>query len=193
MTLPNKLTIFRILLIPVMIILYYLHPLQRIIVINELTLANFLACLVFIIASLTDFLDGYIARKNNLVTTFGKFADPLADKILVIAAMIILMDKSINNNCFIEPWVIIIIIAREFIVSGIRLVAVEKNVVIAASKLGKYKTATTMVAIIIVFLANAFQFLFIVGIVMIYIATLLTIISGIDYFWKNRKFILESI
>ncbi len=193
MTLPNKLTILRILLIPIMIILYYITPLQEIEVINTLSLANLLACLVFIIASLTDFLDGHIARKNNLVTTFGKFADPLADKILVMAAMILLMDQTINPNYAIEPWIIIVILSREFIVSGIRLVAVENGKVIAASKLGKYKTASTMIALIVVFLENMISGMEVVGMILIYIALALTIISGIDYFWKNKNIILESI
>lgn len=198
MNLPNKLTLMRVILIPVMIIVYYVDPLRTTYMFNNyLTISNFVMCLIFIIASLTDFLDGYLARKNNQVTTFGKFMDPLADKLLVSSALLVLMDQGA-----IAAWVVIIIIAREFIVTGIRLLAVEGGKVIAAGKLGKYKTATTMVAIIGLFFkeTNAFvgnQFdtsnivYFIFNIVM-YIALALTVISGVDYFVKNRKIIFES-
>lgn len=195
MNLPNKLTIFRIILVPIMVIIPFLGingyflgiPIEYLII-----------DLIFIIASLTDKLDGYLARKNNEITTFGKFLDPLADKILVLAAMVMLveMDK-------LPAWIPIIVLAREFMVSGYRLVAVEKGgKVIAASKWGKLKTVTQMVAIILALLdLNAFGdcftkslqgadliLNFIVTMMMI-IQTIATIFSGMDYM-KNAKDLL---
>ncbi len=188
MNLPNKLTLLRILLIPVMVVIYYITKLQEILVFNDLSLASLLICIIFIVASLTDMLDGQIARKYNMVTTFGKFADPLADKILVFSALILLQAQGV-----VPAWVIVVIMAREFIVSGIRLVAVEQGVVIAASNMGKLKTISTMLAIILLFNASIHNYVEISGMVMLYVATFLTIISGIDYFWKNRGPILKSI
>lgn len=195
MNLPNKLTIFRIILVPIMVIIPFLGingyflgiPIEYLII-----------DLIFIIASLTDKLDGYLARKNNEITTFGKFLDPLADKILVLAAMVMLveMDK-------LPAWISIIVLAREFMVSGYRLVAVEKGgKVIAASKWGKLKTVTQMIAIILALLdLNAFGdcftkslqgadliLNFIVTMMMI-IQTIATIFSGMDYM-KNAKDLL---
>ncbi len=188
MTLPNKLTLLRILFIPVMVIIYYIKPLQEQIIVLNITYSNFINGIIFIVASLTDMLDGKIARKYNLVTTFGKFADPLADKMLVFTAILLLMGQGI-----VPVWIAIVIMCREFIVSGIRLVAVERGTVIAASKLGKYKTASTMAALFILFFFQANQYIQLTGEIILYIATALTIISGIDYFWKNRGPILESI
>lgn len=202
MTLPNKLTLFRIILIPAMVIIAFIPFFNQHFLFNgAISLANFINVIIFVIASLTDFLDGYIARKYNLVTTFGKFADPLADKLLVLSAMIILCVQigkySPSNAWFIPGWVIIIIICREFIVSGIRLVAVEHGTVIAAGWLGKIKTAITMFAIIFLFLYqiqfNGVNVLGTIGAVLMYIALFFTVISGIEYFWKNRKVVLESI
>lgn len=188
MTLPNKLTMLRILLIPVMVILYYIPYLKETTIFLNVSLLYLLEAIIFAVASFTDFLDGNIARKRNLVTTFGKFADPLADKMLVFTAMsIFLADGTMPLFIF------VIILIREFMVSGIRMVVVERQVVIAASKLGKYKTATTMVALIVMFFSGAHEAVFIVGQVLIYIACLLTIVSGVEYFWKNRKTILETI
>ena len=199
MTLPNKLTMFRIILVPVMVAIAYI-PFFSSETIGAMSLANFINIIIFAVASFTDFLDGAIARKRNLVTTFGKFADPLADKLLVISAMVVLSSQFQVQPCiawFMPAWVIITILCREFIVSGIRLVAVEKGNVIAAGFLGKLKTFTTMVAIIFLFLyqVNLFDIpLFgYVGAVLMYIALLFTILSGVEYFWKNRKVILESI
>ena len=144
MNLPNKLTIFRIILVPIMVIIPFLGidekcmgiPVQWLII-----------DLIFVIASITDKLDGYLARKNNQVTTFGKFLDPLADKILVLAAMVMLVEMQ-----KLPAWIPIIVLTREFVVSGYRLVAVEKGgTVIAASKWGKLKTVTQMIAIILAF------------------------------------------
>ena len=144
--------------------------------------------ILFIIASFTDFLDGYIARKYNLVTTFGKFIDPLADKLLVMAALLLLNDFGI-----IPIWITIVILSREFIVTGIRLVAVGAGKVIAASNLGKYKTASTMIALVILLFAPLYPDLEFYGLVILYIGLALTVISGIDYFIKNKEIIMESI
>ena len=142
MNLPNKLTIFRIILVPIMVIIPFLGIDGKIFGIpTEWIIID----LIFIIASITDKLDGYLARKNNQVTTFGKFLDPLADKILVLAAMVMLVEMS-----KLPAWIPIIVLAREFMVSGYRLIAVEKGgEVIAASKWGKLKTVTQMIAIIL--------------------------------------------
>ena len=159
MNLPNKLTVLRILLVPIMVIVYYLGILG---IINGeflgVTIVNWIILAIFGIASYTDHLDGKIARKNNLITAFGKFADPLADKILVLAAMLILVEDS-----KLPAWIPIIVLFREFVVSGYRLIAVEKGgQVIAANIWGKVKTVTQMIAIILMFLSNFsyFQFIF---------------------------------
>lgn len=142
MNLPNKLTIFRMILVPIMVIIPFLGIEEECF---GIPIEYWLIDLIFIIASLTDKLDGYLARKNNQVTTFGKFLDPLADKILVLTAMILLVEMN-----RLPGWIPIIVLAREFIVSGYRLVAVEKGgTVIAASVWGKVKTVTQMVAIIL--------------------------------------------
>ena len=201
MTLPNKLTMFRIILIPLMVAVAYIPFFNETKFLGIMSLANFINVIIFTVASLTDFLDGYIARKYNLVTTFGKFADPLADKLLVISAMVVLCTQIQQYNpditWFIPGWVIIVILCREFIVSGIRLVAVERGNVIAAGLLGKIKTFTTMVALIFLFLheIEVFGILLFgyIGAVLMYIALIFTVLSGIEYFWKNRKVILESI
>ena len=200
MTLPNKLTMFRIILIPVMVTIAYI-PFFNENFVGTISLANLINVIIFTVASLTDFLDGYLARKHNLVTTFGKFADPLADKLLVISAMVLLCTQiqqySPEFTWFIPGWVIIVILCREFIVSGIRLVAVERGNVIAAGMLGKIKTFTTMVALVFLFLYQIkFGELYLfgyIGAVLMYIALIFTVLSGIEYFWKNRKVILESI
>jgi CDP-diacylglycerol--glycerol-3-phosphate 3-phosphatidyltransferase len=144
-------------------------------------LSQFIFAVLFLIASFTDFLDGYIARKTNTITTFGKFLDPIADKALVITAMIYLV--SLNEF---SVWVVSIVVLREFIVSGLRLVAVEKNHVISAGNLGKQKTLWTMVALIY-YLFNLQQFSQLVGSVLVWMFVILTIISGIDYVYKNRS------
>lgn len=190
MNLPNKLTLFRIILIPFLVVASYIKPLQEIIIFQsaDLTLANLLVLIIFCLAAFTDFLDGYLARKNNLITTFGKFMDPLADKLLVLAALIILLESK-----EIPGWVVIIILAREFLVTGIRLIAVSEQKVIAASKLGKLKTISQMV-MIIVLLLNNYPFSLInipMNYIFIYLACFLTLISGIDYFIKNKNIILE--
>ena len=147
MNLPNKITIARILLIPVMIIIPFLGLNE--IVFGDVTKGNLIVLIIFLVASFTDFLDGYLARKNNLVTTFGKFLDPIADKLLVLSALIMLVEQGI-----IPAWIPIIIAAREFIVSGIRMLAAGEGHVIAASWLGKVKTVSQMVAIALAFLST---------------------------------------
>ena len=150
MNLPNKLTIFRIILVPVMVIISLLNIQGTFL---NIPITYWLINLIFIIASITDHLDGKIARKNNQITTFGKFADPLADKILVLSAMLILVEFG-----KLPAWIPIIVLSRESVVSGYRLIAVEKGgQVIAANIWGKLKTVTQMIAIVLSFLdLNAF-------------------------------------
>lgn len=199
MTLPNKLTLGRILVIPIMIVIACIPYLNRNFIINQLNYANFINVILFIIASVTDFLDGYIARKYKLVTTFGKFADPLADKCLVLIALLILM---VNNPTItlgnltldiVPMWGVSIILLRELTVSGVRLVAAERGVVIAAGWAGKVKTFETMVAIIFLFLAGLHIIIGVIGLVLMYISVILTLYSGIEYIWNSRKLIFESI
>ena len=192
MNLANKLTIFRMILVPIMVIIPFFNIKVEI---AGIPLTYLLIDIIFIIASLTDKLDGYIARSKNQVTTFGKFLDPLADKILVLTAMIMLVEMR-----KLPAWIPIIVLAREFIVSGYRLVAVEKGgKVIAASKWGKLKTVTQMIAIILAFLdMNEFGRCFsgiltgsdlilntVVTIMMI-VQVLATIFSGWDYLKGSR-------
>ena len=142
---------------------------------------RFAALTIFIIASITDFLDGYIARKNHLVTNFGKFMDPLADKLLVSAAMICLvsMDR-------LPAWMVIIIISREFAISGFRLIAADNGIVIAASWWGKFKTVSQMIMIILL-IANLGGVFTVLENVFMWIALILTVVSLADYIWKNKK------
>ena len=175
MNLPNKLTIARVIMIPLFLICLYLN----------IGCGKYIAVGIFILASLTDLLDGKIARKYNLVTNFGKFMDPLADKLLVCSALIALVD--LNR---IAAWIVIIIIAREFIISGFRLVASDNGVVIAASYWGKFKTTFQMIMIILLIL-NV-PFMNIINTVLIYISLGLTVISLIDYIAKNYKVFLEG-
>lgn len=172
MNLPNKLTILRVLLIPVFVVLLLADFWGK--------WLDYIALAVFIIASLTDMLDGMIARKYNLITNFGKFMDPLADKLLVCSAMICLLDLG-----RIPAWVVIVIIAREFIISGFRLVASDKGVVIAAGYIGKAKTVFQMIMIMLMIL-DIEQIQLFTDIVM-YIAVALTIISLVDYIGRNYK------
>ncbi len=187
MNLPNKLSLMRVILVPVLVIFYYMKITTNNYVIEQVVFQKFLAP-IFIIASLTDFLDGYIARKYNLVTVFGKFVDPLADKLIVMAALLILTDKGL-----VPLWITLIILAREFIVTGIRLIAVGEGKVIAASKLGKYKTASTMIALTLLLLFPYGNIFPEIGTYILYIGLILTIISGIDYFIKNKKIIMASL
>jgi CDP-diacylglycerol--glycerol-3-phosphate 3-phosphatidyltransferase len=188
MNLPNKLSILRILLIPVIIILGIIESIDfsgnalRNELLMEVTLGNLLILVIFCIASFTDFLDGHIARKNNIVTDFGKFIDPLADKLLVCSTMIYLIEIG-RFEFFGFSWgfVVTLIIAREFAVTGLRLIAANKEgKVMAAKMLGKMKTVVQMFMIIILLL-NSFT-VDIIGFVFVLAALALTIISGVDYF-----------
>ena len=171
MNLPNKLTLLRVFMIPIFVVFM---------LVDITPFDNWIASAVFILASLTDLLDGKIARKYNLVTNFGKFMDPLADKLLVCSAMICLVEMHI-----IPAWIVIIIIAREFIISGFRLIASDNGVVIAASYWGKFKTVFQMVMICLM-IANIPALRLLTDIVM-WVALILTIVSLIDYLWKNKE------
>ena len=189
MNLPNKLSLFRVVLVPVLVVVYYLG--SRVIY-PTLTsdLIDYFLMPIFVVASITDFLDGYIARKKNLVTVFGKFIDPLADKLIVMAALLVLNDAGV-----IPIWITVVILSREFIVTGIRLIAVGEGKVIAASNLGKYKTASTMIALIMLLALPylPFEAFKLAGMVVLYIGTALTVVSGIDYYIKNKEIITSSI
>ncbi len=174
MNLPNKLTVMRVVLIPFFVIFYLNAAAWG-------TWSTYLALVIFVVASLTDLADGKIARKYNLVTNFGKFMDPLADKLLVAAALI----------CFIEmgrmpAWIVLIIISREFIISGFRLVAAEGGKVIAAGIWGKAKTMVTMITIVFMIPNFGGSVVAIIETIMVYASLILTIISLVDYLTKNK-------
>ena len=179
MNLPNKLTIFRVILIPFFVVFLLLDP--------ENQMYRYIADAIFIVASLTDMLDGKIARKYNLVTNFGKFMDPLADKLLVCSAMICLIATS-----QLAAWIVIVIIAREFIISGFRLVASDNGIVIAASYWGKFKTVFQMAMTIVLILNIDHPIMLLLGQILTYIALALTVISLIDYVWKNKSVLKEQ-
>ena len=176
MNLPNKLTMFRVILIPFFVLFLLV----------DITYADrWIALAIFIIASLTDLLDGKIARKYDLVTNFGKFMDPLADKLLVCSALICLV--SLEK---IPAWIVIIIIAREFIISGFRLVASDNGVVIAASYWGKFKTTFQMVMICLMIAdIEALQLL---TVIVMWAALILTVVSLVDYLVKNKDVMKET-
>lgn len=171
MNLPNKLTILRVIMIPFFIV-FLLVPITP--------YDKWIALAIFIIASITDLLDGKIARKYNLVTNFGKFMDPLADKLLVCSALICLIELG-----KIPAWMVIVIIAREFIISGFRLVASDSGVVIAASYWGKFKTTFQMVAVCL--LIADIAALWMVTQIVLWIAVILTVVSLVDYLIKNKE------
>ena len=182
MNLPNKLTIFRVIMIPFFLIA---------LLVDEIPGGKWIAVSLFIIASLTDMLDGKIARKYNLITNFGKFMDPLADKLLVCSAIVALI--SLDR---IPCWVVIVIIAREFIISGFRLVASDNGVVIAASWWGKIKTVVQMIMTIVLicdFRAECnSNVITVIENILIYSALALTVISLIDYLAKNKVVLKEQ-
>ena len=183
MNLPNKLTILRICMIPLFVATFY---------ITAIPYNYIISAVIFVLASATDFLDGYIARKYNLVTDFGKFLDPIADKVLVSTALIVLL---VPINVFILPWyasiMVAVIIARELIISGFRLVAANKGIVISADKSGKIKTFFTDIAITYILVVAQFgdSTLNLIGTILLAISTLLTIISGIECMVKNKQVI----
>lgn len=175
MNLPNKLTLFRVILIPFFIVA---------LLVNTIPYNDYIALAIFIIASFTDMLDGKIARKYNLVTDFGKFMDPLADKLLVCSALICLIE--LNR---ISAWMVIIIIAREFIISGFRLIASDNGVVIAASYWGKFKTVFQMIAVCLM-IVNIEAISMITQII-VWIAIILTVVSLVDYMVKNKDILKD--
>lgn len=178
MNLPNKLTLLRVVLIPVFVVLLLLEGGQN----DTLRIA---ALIVFCLASFTDFLDGQIARRNNLVTNFGKFMDPLADKLLVCSALICMIELG-----QLPSWYVITVIAREFIISGFRLVAADNGIVIAASWWGKFKTTFQMFTVILLILN--IPALHTVTMIVAGIAFVLTLVSLLDYIAKNYKVITEG-
>lgn len=187
MNLPNKLTLSRVIMVPFFVVFMLLVP--------KYTYFKWIAFGIFVVASLTDLLDGKLARKYNLVTNFGKFMDPLADKLLVCSALIGMTSLSV-----IPAWITIVIIAREFIISGFRLIAAEQGVVIAAGIWGKLKTTFQMIMLCVQMMvmdyyilpgqAQAvpafYRVLMVIGIVTMYLALLLTIVSLVDYLLKNK-------
>ena len=177
MNVPNTLTVLRVIMIPFFVLF----------MIGDITNAdNYIALAIFIAASLTDTLDGYLARKNNQVTNFGKFMDPLADKLLVCTAMICLVSMDKLNVI-----VVLVIIAREFIISGFRLVASDNGIVIAASYWGKFKTVSqmAMVIVLIMDLGGVFEM---IGNVLVWVALILTVVSLVDYIAKNKQVLTQG-
>lgn len=197
MNLPNKITLCRIILIPFMMIVPLFGIKSTLLGIN---VGNLISLAIFLIASFTDYLDGHIARKNNLVTNFGKFLDPIADKLLVLTALIMFVEAG-----KLPAWIPVVIAAREFMVSGIRMLAAGEGNVIAASMLGKIKTVSQMIAISLAFVDNNPFMAFtskclcipelvlniLMSIAMI-VSVIATIWSGIDYFEKSKDIVLKS-
>lgn len=179
MNLPNKLTILRIVIIPLFVLFLYVD-------IGD-NMNSYIAALLFIVASLTDLLDGKIARKYNLVTNFGKFMDPLADKLLVCSALIALVDIE-----KLAGWIVIIIIARDFIINGLRVLAADNGIVIAASYWGKLKTTCQMIMIVLLIVDLDIPYMYVINNFFVYIALILTIISLFDYIYKNYKVLMKS-
>lgn len=178
MNLPNKITVFRACMVPVFLIFMLVRGIPG---------GNYIAAVIFAVASASDFLDGYLARKNNLVTDFGKFMDPLADKLLVCSAFI----------CFVElntvpAWVVILVIGREFIISGFRLIAADNNIVIAANYWGKIKTVVQMVMCVLFIVDLNSPFFNVTEQIFLYASVALTLISLCVYIYQNRRVILQG-
>ncbi len=179
MNLPNRLTVLRVIMIPFFVV-FMLTDLAG-------AASRYIALAIFCVASFTDFLDGYLARRDNLVTNFGKFMDPLADKLLVCSAMICLIPSG-----KLETWIVLVIIAREFIISGFRLVASDNGIVIAASYWGKFKTVSHMAMIILLILDFQNPVMQVITEAVKWIAVILTIVSLVDYVWKNRQVLTQG-
>lgn len=175
MNVPNRLTILRVIIIPLFVVVM-LCP--------EFPYSDYVAGGLFIAACVTDFFDGYLARKYNQVTTFGKFMDPLADKLLVSAALICFLADA---DSAMPVWAVIVIISREFIISGFRLVAAEKGVTIAANYWGKVKTVVQMIMSILLIFDFQHPFFRILDVIFVYVAVILTVISLVDYIYQNRE------
>lgn len=173
MNLPNKLTLLRVFMIPVFLLVLFLAPEP---------INRYVAVIIFIVASLTDMLDGKIARKYNLVSNFGKFMDPLADKLLVMSALVSMV--ALED---LAAWVVIVILAREFAITGFRTLAMEANIVMAASWWGKVKTTTQMIMIPVVLLKLPFSCMPMVENILVALAVFFTIFSGADYILKNKQ------
>lgn len=197
MNLPNKITLCRIILIPFMMIIPLFGIKSTFLGVN---VGNLIELAIFLVASFTDYLDGHIARKNNLITNFGKFLDPIADKLLVLTALIMFVEAG-----KLPAWIPVIIVAREFMVSGIRMLAAGEGNVIAASMLGKIKTVSQMVAISLAFIDNNYFMAFtskclcvpelllnILMSVAMLVSVIATIWSGVDYFEKSKDIVLKS-
>lgn len=218
MNLPNKLTLLRIILVPVIVIIYmvginfegfYAKPVVSFM--PNFSWLNLVVLVIFGFAAFTDYLDGAIARKRGIVTNFGKFADPLADKLLVYSVFVMMLHQNYLNNTMMlastskdttadifEWWMLVVVLAREFIVTGVRYMAASNNKVIAASKLGKAKTIAQYIAVIVVLLFSAVTksngvlnelniILVIISKISLYVMLVLTIISGFDYVVKNKE------
>ena len=180
MNLPNKLTVLRVIMVPFFVAFMLIPSLGGV--------ANkYIALALFCIASFTDFLDGHLARKNNLVTNFGKFMDPLADKLLVCSALICL--SSLGK---LATWIVLVIIAREFIISGFRLVASDNGIVIAASYWGKFKTVSHMAMIIMLILDFQNPVYYVLTQIVVWVGLALTVISLADYVWKNKQVLTQG-
>ncbi|MBD1373181.1 CDP-diacylglycerol--glycerol-3-phosphate 3-phosphatidyltransferase [Hazenella sp. IB182357] len=188
MNLANKITLARIFLVPVVMIFLLVKFEIGTIEMHSvtLTISEIIATSVFILAAITDGLDGYIARKKKIVTNLGKFLDPLADKLLITAALVSLVEMQ-----RLDAWIAIVIISREFAVTGLRLIAASEGNVIAASPLGKLKTVVQIIAIVALMLNNVpFSYLtFPFADIAVIVAVIITIFSGLDYFYKNRKIV----
>ena len=176
MNIANKVTMVRLVMIPIFVIAFYFYG----------TSYN-IAAILFMVASLTDAIDGHLARSRNLITNFGKFVDPLVDKVLTMAAFIVLVEANV-----IPAWAVIIIISRELIITGFRTLAADMGITIAASMWGKAKTTSQMISLVLLLLHNDVLNKF--GIYVFYVAVILTLISGLDYIIKNKKVLdLENI
>ena len=180
MNLPNKLTVLRVIMVPFFVAFMLIPSLGG-------AANKYIALALFCIASFTDFLDGHLARKNNLVTNFGKFMDPLADKLLVCSALICL--SSLGK---LATWIVLVIIAREFIISGFRLVASDNGIVIAASYWGKFKTVSHMAMIIMLILDFQNPVYYVLTQIVVWVGLALTVISLADYVWKNKQVLTQG-
>ncbi len=180
MNIPNKITVFRVCMVPVFVVLM---------LVDAIPYHNIIAAVVFVVACASDALDGHIARKYNLVSNFGKFMDPLADKLLVSAALLCFLDMKDNPM---PVWVVIIIISREFIISGFRLVASDAGIVIAANYWGKVKTVVQMVMSVVLILNFSGRFFDTLELVLIYASAVLAVISLVTYLIDNRKVIADG-